>query len=85
MEQGYKAIRLDERMAKEVPVNVVKEAGCIVIVTDGHEYDIDDRRCDTPEKVCKWVVHLCGKNWVDTATIRDFVIMAVGEDKAFGV
>mgnify|MGYP000857588673 CR=1 FL=1 len=41
------------------------ESSCLYIQTSpgGFEYEIDLKRCRTPEQVCDWLFHLDEKNW----------------------
>ncbi|MBE3039666.1 MAG: hypothetical protein IMZ62_12760 [Chloroflexi bacterium] len=32
--------------------------------------------CNTPKRLLSWCMHLCEKTWMDTATLRDFIILA---------
>lgn len=42
------------------------------------DYVIGLERCDTPEKILNWVVHLLPKKWIQRDILEHFVIVACG-------
>ncbi len=51
-------------------------SGRICLHGGGYEYWIDSDRCDTPEKILAWVLHLAPKTWVTAEVLRQFVQLA---------
>lgn len=50
-------------------------ADCIELrASDSYWYPIDRDRCDTPEKVLGWVLHLSEKKWVTPRMLREFIL-----------
>jgi hypothetical protein len=48
--------------------------GVIVLLRNGYvEYPVEADRCDTPEKILGWVVHLSAKPWFTTKHLQLFV------------
>lgn len=47
-----------------------------VVINVHYEYNIACDRCDTPEKILAWCVHLCEKTWMTPEVIRRFVQVA---------
>lgn len=47
----------------------------VVLDADGQKYRFELDRCDTPEKVLDWCIHLSEKTWVTGLHIRDFILL----------
>lgn len=47
-----------------------------IVINVMYEYDIPIERCNTPDKLLAWMVHLCEKTWMNTAVLERFAQVA---------
>ena len=53
------------------------ECGCFFIeICPGGGYEISLSRCNTPEKVLAWMLHLSHKKWCTAEVLKDFLLCA---------
>ena len=64
----------DEKLAKQVYVS----EGFLTIDVE-YEYNIEIARCNTPEKILAWVLHLSEKTWMTVEIMERFVQTALRE------
>lgn len=57
-----------------------------VYISEGHivinvcyEYNVPIERCNSPEKLLGWIVHLCEKTWMTTTVLERFAQVAAAE------
>ncbi len=62
---------LEESAKKEVFLD-----GDAIILDVSGRYEIALDRCDTPERLLGWIVHLCEKTWMTNAAMRRFIMLS---------
>lgn len=68
----------DSYLAKEKELEEAVSVNDGVITINVHgEYNIELNRCDTPEKIIAWVLHLGDKTWMSREILQRFVVVAL--------
>ena len=87
MSDEEKEPRSMSEVAKEVigniinsPAKVYIEGDCVVI-NESYPYQIELSRCNTPEKILAWVIHLSEKTWMNTDLMAAFIYWAAEGNK----
>ena len=52
----------------------------ITLTGGGYPYNIELNRCDTPEKLLGWIMHLAGKTWITKSILRGFINAACNKN-----
>lgn len=60
---------------------VIYVDGDQIILNLAVEYYIDLQRCNTPEKILGWLVHLSEKTWIEKKHLVKFCKLAAKENK----
>jgi hypothetical protein len=66
-----------EKFSQRPPKVVVwneSEPPSFDLLHDGHRYEIECSRCDTPRKLVEWIQHLNGKAWFTRQHLNQLII-----------
>ena len=50
--------------------------GEFIVINIAVRYEIHLSRCNTPEKLLGWILHLCEKTWMSPAVLERFIEVA---------